>query len=124
MEASTERNATQRFRWGLLLAWIPLTFFLIPTVLGIVVSVASPQKATGQKATGLGAVAGGFSESLATFGLVATIGCEVSGIVLLVGAVSRSQPVRGVVAIISVCFSALLLFVLALFLWFAVGHWR
>ena len=120
MEANTERTATRRFRWGLLLAWIPLTFFLIPTVLGIIASVTSPQRATG-----LGAIAGGLSEALATFGLIVTIGCELGGIVLLVRTLSRSHLVRGMVTIISVCFSALLLLVLALFLWLGVAHhWR
>jgi hypothetical protein len=120
MDTNAELTATQRFRWGILLAWIPLLFFLIPTMFAFINAALSPQKATG-----LGAVAGGLSESLATFGLIATIGCEVGGIVLLVGTVSRSHPTRGVLAILSVCCSVLLLLALVLFLWLALAHrWR
>jgi hypothetical protein len=111
-----------KFRWGMLLAWIPLLFFIIPTAIGIISSLVSMGN---QRATGLAAVAGGFAEVLATFGLVVVVGSEVAAIVVLLRSLSRSRPLRTVVSIVSLCCSGLLLSLVGLFLWFAtVRRWR
>jgi hypothetical protein len=111
-----------KFRWGLLLAWVPLLFFIVPTAIGVISAFVSMAN---QRATGLGAVAGGFAEVLATFGLVVVVGSEVVAIVMLLRTLSRSHPLRTVVAIVSVCCSGLLLSFVVLFLWFAtVRRWR
>jgi Ca2+/H+ antiporter len=122
VEEKLEITESKRFRLGLLLAWIPLIFFIVPTAIGIIRAIA---QVSSEKATGLGAVAGGVVEVAATFGLVVIAASEVVGIVMLVRASSRNRPVRTVVAIVSVVCSGLLLLVLGLFLWFTtVHHWQ
>ena len=122
MEENLEITQTKRFRYGLLLAWIPLIFFIVPTAIGVVRSIT---QASSEKATGLAAVAGGVAEVAATFGLVVIVASEVVGIVMLVGSSSRNHAFRTVVAIVSIVCSSLLLLVLGLFLWFAiVHHWQ
>ena len=108
-----------KFRWGMLLAWVPLLFFIVPTAIGIISAFVSMAN---QRATGLAAVAGGFAEILVTFGLVVVVGSEVAAIVMLLRTLSRSHPMRTVVAIISVCCSGLLLGLVGLFLWLATTH--
>jgi hypothetical protein len=114
MESNAEIASAKRLRLGLLLAWIPLMLFVVPTAIGIINALT--QIAT-QKQTGLGAVAGGFTEMLVTFGLVVIVGSQVTAIVMLLRTLSRSHPIRTIVAIISVCCSGLLLVGLGLFLW-------
>jgi hypothetical protein len=119
VDYNTETAGRTKFRWGLLLAWIPLLFFIVPTAIGIVNAFVS---ITNQRATGLAAVAGGFAEVLATFGLVAVVGSEVAAIVMLIRSLSRSHPMRTVVAIISASCGGLLLCLVGLFLWLATMH--
>ena len=56
----------KRFLWGVLLAWIPFFFFVLPAFFNAFREISTP------KATGLGAVAGGFTEAFATFGFAAS----------------------------------------------------
>jgi hypothetical protein len=120
VDHNTEAADRSKFRWGLLLAWIPLLFFIVPTVIGFIRAVSMAN----QRATGLAAVAGGFAEVLATFGLVVVVGSELAAIVILLRGLSRSHPVRTVVIVISVCCSGLLLGLMGLFLWLAARqHW-
>ena len=122
VEDNLEITQRKRFRYGLLLAWIPLMFFIVPTAIGIIRAIA---QASSEKATGFAVVAGGVGEVAATFGLVVIVASEVIGIVMLVRTSSRNHPIRAVVAIVSVVCSSLLLLVLGLFLWFATVHrWR
>jgi hypothetical protein len=114
MESNAETATAKRLRLGLLLAWIPLLLFVVPTAIGIINALA--EIAT-QKQTGLGAVAGGFNEMVMTFGLVVIVGSQVAAIVMLLRTLSRSHPIRTTVAIFSICCSGLLLFMLGLFLW-------
>ena len=110
-----------KFRLGMLLAWIPLLFFIVPTAIAIIGAFIS----MANHVTGVGAVAGGFAEVLATFGLVVALGSEIAAIVMLLRTLSRSHPFRTVVSIVTVCCSALLLSLIGLFFWFAtVRHWR
>ena len=113
-EENLEIAQGKRFRHGLLFAWVPLLFFIVPTAIGII--------AQREKATGLAVVAGGVAEVTATFGLVVIVASEVVAIVMLVRTFSRSRVTRTLVAIFSVGCSGLLLLVLGLFLWFATGH--
>jgi uncharacterized membrane protein len=106
----------KKFLWGLLLAWIPLLFFIIPSAIGFLLSINS------QRATGLAVVAGGFAEILATVGFIVVVGCEVAAIVMLLRTSSRNHPMRTVVAVISVCCGGLLLGVVGMFLWLAIVH--
>jgi hypothetical protein len=114
MECNPETTSAKRLRLGLLLAWTPLMFFVVPAAIGIISTLA--QMST-QKTTGLHAVAGGPTYAIATFGLVAMVGSEAAAILLLLRTLSRSHPLRTVVAIISICCSGLLLLGLGMFLW-------
>lgn len=119
VEENLEVTQKKRFRYGLLLAWVPLIFFIVPTAIGIIRAIA---QMSSEKATGLAAVAGGVSEVAATFGLVVIVASEIVAIVMLIRTFSRSHLTRTVVAIFSVGCSGLLLLVMGLFLWFAIGH--
>ncbi len=81
---------------GLLLAWIPIVFFVAPILIGIFRSISM------NKATGLGAVAVGLSEGLATSGLIAILACEVYAVVLLVKTFSGGDLLTRLVAILSI----------------------
>src|SRR6266576_6131909 len=114
MASNGETTTAKRVRAGLLLVWIPLLFFIVPTAIGIIDALA--QIAT-QKQTGLGAVAGGFTEMVVTFGLVVIVGSQVAAIVMLLRTLSRSHPIRTTIAIFSVCCSGVFLLALGLILW-------
>lgn len=120
MDHNAEVADRKKFRWGMLLAWIPLLFFIVPSAIGVISAFVS---AANQRATGLAAVAGGFAEVLVTFGLVVVVGSEVAAIVTLLRTLSRRHPLRTFVAIVSACCSGLLLSLVGLFLWFATRRW-
>jgi hypothetical protein len=102
----TDDVKEKRLLWGVLLAWVPFFFFVFPAIFEI----------STQKATGLGAVAGGLASS--TFGLAAGVVFEVTAIVLLLRAFSRGHPTRTFFSVISICCSGLTLAILGLCLWF------
>ena len=109
-----ESDATSRFVKGALFAWVPLLFFIVPTVVSILRTIVP------QKATGIGAVAGGLSEALVTFGLVAMVGCEVYAVYLLAGTFAKGQLFRGFFAAVSIgCGTLLVLALSALLVWFS-----
>jgi hypothetical protein len=101
----------KRFAWGVGLAWLPLVLLAGPGLFSALRGVSQ------EKATGLAAVAGGFAEALATFGLLAFVGCQVAAIVLLGRAVKREQWGRSMVAVISIVSSAGILALTALATW-------
>jgi hypothetical protein len=119
MESNPETTSAKRLRAGLILVWIPLLFFIVPTAIGIIRAFA---EIAAQKQTGLGAVAGGFTEMVVTFGLVVIIGSQIAAIVMLLRTLSRSHLIRTIVAIISICCSGLLLLALGLSLWTSTVH--
>jgi hypothetical protein len=98
----------RRFLWGVLLAWIPFLFFVLNAF----------REISTQKATGLGAVTGGFAEAFATFGFATTVVLEVAGIVLLVRTFSKEHPMRTFLSVISISCSGLTLAILGLSLWY------
>jgi hypothetical protein len=91
-------------------SWIPS----LPVVIG---SFNAFRGITQQKATGLGAVAGGLAEVYLTSGLILTFASEAAAIVLLIRSLSRAHLGRGAVAVFSICWSALVLFLFGLFVW-------
>ncbi len=104
-----EEAKSKRFLWGMLLAWIPwvpLFFCLHDAFKGV----------SEQRATGLGALVGGFW-FFAIFGLVVTLAFGVAAIVLLVRAMSREGGLRSMFSLLSICSSALMIFLVALLLW-------
>jgi len=68
---------------GLALAWVPLLGLYLPITFNMFRGI------TENKATGLAAVAGAWTESLLTFGLVAFVAAELAAIVVLVRALRR-----------------------------------
>jgi magnesium-transporting ATPase (P-type) len=102
----------RQFRWGLLLAWsFPLVFLV--TVVPLTLYQLS-QKRT----TGLGAVAGGISESLNNFGIVIAIVFQITAIVLLVRSWPGGQsPYRAMISLISMACAVLTLFICGAAVW-------
>lgn len=108
-----------RFGLGILLAWAP---FAIMAGLGFMRAITEIQN---QKATGLGAVAGGFSESFVTFGIVAFLATQVMAIMLLVGCIGQGETSQTIVAILSMGLSALGIVATVLSVWavvFVIPH--
>lgn len=100
----------KRFAWGVGLAWLPL-LLLVPGLVSAFRGVSQ------EKATGLAAVAGGFAEAMATFGLLMFVACQIAAIALLVRAIKREQWGRSMVAAISIVFSAGILTLTAFATW-------
>src|SRR5512147_3143059 len=96
--------ATSRFRIGIALAWIPLVFFAVGFG-NAFRGIAS------NKATGIGAVAGGLGEAMALFGFFAFLAAQIAAITILVRSFSKNQTLRNAVALVSVlcCGFALLI---------------
>jgi len=70
-----------------------------------------------QKQTGLGAVAGGFAEYFATFGLLVAFACSATAIGLLLRSFSTGHWVRGVLSFVSILVSTLLIMMFGFFVW-------
>jgi hypothetical protein len=100
----------KRFLWGAALAWAPA----IPLMIGLGYAFVGIGNS---KATGLAAVAGGFTEMYVLLGLAATLICEVSAIVLLFRAFSRGHGVRSALSVLSICMSGLMILFFCLSLW-------
>ncbi len=103
--------SVDRFLLGILLAWVPIVIVIAP----IFVSVFG--EITNQKATGLGAVAGGLSEALLTFGIVAFVTTQIVAIVFLVRSIGSAETSQNIVAILTAGFSVLVLVATGLLLW-------
>jgi hypothetical protein len=100
----------RRFFWGLALAWLPF----IPVLVGLVNAFRGISQ---QKATGIGAVAGGIAEMGVLYVLTLAPILAISAMVLLLRSLSKAHPLRNIWAAISLCWSALMIAVLALFFW-------
>jgi biopolymer transport protein ExbB/TolQ len=101
----------RRFLWGILFASAPWLFGGILGVVNILKGISE------QKATGLGAVAGGLAEAFITFGLVTTLVFEVSAMVLLARTFSRQHKLRSLSSVICICMSALMILLVGFFVW-------
>ena len=111
MDVADSQGKT-RFIKGALLAWVPLLFILIPVFLIAFRGISS------QKATGLGAVAGGFTEGFLVFGFAVAVGSEIAAIVLLSRTLSRNHVLRTMSSLVSICASLVMLAILGALLWF------
>ena len=104
------------FVWGLLLVWSPIVLFIVSNVPAVLTI-------SRQRTSGLGAVAGGLSEALATYGLFVALASQVLAIVLLVRAFSQGQSLRrALVSIISICCAGVVLLICGRAIWFLVGR--
>lgn len=113
MCADADQVKRKRLVWGVLFAWSPLI---------VLASFSFHYAFRGfaeQKATGLGAVAGGLSEALALgFGVLGTIILEVSAIVLLFRSFSKEHFGRTFLSVLSLGCCGLTL----LLLWFVLAR--
>ena len=101
------------FFWGTILTGIlsiPLIIVFLNAFRGI----------SAEKATGLGAVAGGLAEAYVTLGVLLSLGLPVAAIVLLVRSFSAGYRIRALFAILCICACALILALAGLFVWGAL----
>jgi hypothetical protein len=95
-------DGAKSLRWGILLAWVPLAMVVVPGVF------YSFHGITEQKATGLGAVAGGIAEMILTWGVLSFIGVEVASLVFTVRALRGGVGRAGVLPAVASVMGALL----------------
>jgi len=107
----------KRFFWGLLLVWTPW----LPTLIGLANAFRGIST---EKATGLGAVAGGFTELFVTVGLISTVVYQVVAIVLFGRAFEKGHWFRNLFSAVSIAFSALLLLLTCGFVWLSWSRGR
>lgn len=100
----------KRFLWGMALVWAPWIPILI--AFGSVLYQMSRVKATG-----IGAVAGGFSEIFLMYGVVGTFVAQMFAIVLLSRSLAPGRPLRNFFSIVSLCLSVLMIVIITVFLW-------
>jgi hypothetical protein len=93
----------KRFRYGVLLAWVPVLILVVPGILSMV-SVFDRSKTTG-----LGAVAGGWSQGFTMFGLVTFVAAQVAAIILLGKSFSETNRSQRWLAVLTIIVSLLFL---------------
>jgi hypothetical protein len=109
-EISLDQLKKRRFLRGARLAWAPW----IPTLFVMGYAFRGIWE---QKATGLGAVAGGLSESFVVCGIGAILVGEIAAIVLLFRAFPPGHWMRSLFSVLSICFSGWMLLLVGLFFW-------
>jgi len=72
---------------------------------------------SGQKATGISAVAGGLAEVYVPFCILLTLGSEIAAIVLLVRCISKGHARRSVVSVFSILWSTVVISLFSLLIW-------
>jgi hypothetical protein len=100
----------RRFLWGVLLVWTPW----IPILIGLGNALIGISR---QKATGIGAVAGGLTELFVVWGIGSILIGQMAAIVLLIRAFSPGHWMRSLFSILTLCISGLMLLLVGLFLW-------
>jgi hypothetical protein len=109
-DSSSDERKAKYFLWGAVLTWT----LSVPLVIGIFHAFRGISE---QKATGLGAVAGGVAEAYAIFGLFLAFVLPVGAIVLLVKSFSLGHRMRALFSLLYICWSALALAFAGLFVW-------
>lgn len=104
-----------RFLWGVAIAWFPL----IPLVYGCANAFKGVSE---QKATGLGAVAGGIAEGCAIFGGLVFLLSPMIAIYLIATSWSRGQAVRNFFSVITILWSGFTLFLILGAVWLIFVH--
>jgi hypothetical protein len=110
-----------RFILGILLTWAP---FAMMAFLGFARALGEIEN---QKATGLGAVAGGLSNNFATFGIIEFLATQVMAIVLLARCIGKGETSQTVVVVLSMGMSLLGIVATVLSIWavvFMIPHWQ
>jgi hypothetical protein len=103
--------ASKFFRCGVLLAWIPILVISLPGLIEIAGSVSAG------KTTGLGAVAGGFSQAFFTFGFLAFVAAQVCAVTFLVRSFAASGVSRRLFSALTIGVSLLSLIQCGIAIW-------
>jgi len=108
---SSDERKSRWFLWGTVLTWA----LFLPFMIGIFHSFRGISE---QKATGIGAIAGGLAEGYITFGLILALLVPVVAIVLLVRSFSSGRGMRSLVSLLYIGWNAIVLLGLAgMFVW-------
>jgi hypothetical protein len=121
VQIDSERLNRKGFSRGILFVWVPIIIVLLPIIVG---AVAAWRAIDNQKAIGLGAVAGGFSEAFATLGIISFVAAEISGCVLLSRSLSRAHGARSFLAVFSICIGGLTVLFTGITLWVLIHFSR
>jgi hypothetical protein len=103
-------STQKRFALGVLLAWAPW----VPTLIGVGYAFRA---VSNSKATGIGAIAGGFGEILVYWGIAAMLVTQVLAIVWLWRSFSREKMLNNLVGAVSIAMSGLTLLATGFFVW-------
>ena len=109
-DSSSDERKRKYFLWGTVLTWT----LSVPLIIGIFHAFRGISE---QKATGLGAVAGGLAEAYVIFGLILAFVLPAGAIVLLVRSFSAGHWARTLLSLLYICGSALTLAFAGLFVW-------
>ena len=112
--SSYDRKTKGWFLWGTVLTWA----LSIPFILGIFHSF---REVSEQKATGLGAIAGGLAEGFVTFGLILAFLVPVVAIVLLIRSFSSGHWMRTLFSLLYIVWNVLMVLA-GLSAWFFLSH--
>jgi hypothetical protein len=107
-------SSYDRKSWWFLSGLVLTCVLAVPLIIGLSNTFRG---ISAQKATGIGAVAGGLTEAYVTFGLLLAFVFPVTAIVLLVKSFSGGHPLRGVLSVLCICWNALTLAFAGLFVW-------
>ena len=118
MNSALEDAKRRRFRWGLLFAWGPPIFLLLPALVNFLRTISN------QKATGMGAVAGGLGEAFVNFGVIVALAFEVTAFVLLIRTFPRVRFARRLLSLLSLGCSAFTIFSVGIFVWYIPSYPR
>ncbi len=101
------------FLWGSILTWT----LSIPLIIGVVNAFKGISE---QKATGLGAAAGGLAEVFVALGIISGFVLPVGAIVLLVKSFDGGHRMRAVFSLLYIGWSLLTLVLAGLFVWLSL----
>jgi hypothetical protein len=116
-DSSSDERKRKNFLWGTALTWT----LSIPLIIGVANGFKGISE---QKATGLGAVAGGLAEAYGTLGLILAFVMPIAAIVLLVKSFSGGHRTRAIFSLLYICWSALTLAFAGLFVWVSLIYLR
>jgi hypothetical protein len=105
----------RRFFWGLFLAWTPWIPILATLALAF-------RGVSNTKATGIAVLAGGFTEVLVLWGIVAILVGQVAAIILLSKTFSSGHWPRNLFSVISICLSGFMLILVGFLVWLSWFH--
>jgi hypothetical protein len=108
---------TKGFLWGTALTWA----LTVPLLIGVFNFFRGISE---QKATGLGAIAGGLTEGYLTFGFILGFVLPVVAIVLLIRSFSSGHGMRTLFSILYIGWNALIVFGLSVCLFFFIHQSR